>query len=70
MKSTNYIIIDIKRNENSMENYKSKKIIKYILGKSKRKVIILILFSFGTSDYVNPLIDIKKEKYFEYKLYR
>ena len=36
MKSTNYIIIDIKRNENSMENYKSKKIIKYILGKSKR----------------------------------
>ena len=42
MKSTNYIIIDIKRNENSMENYKSKKIIKYILGKSKRKGIILI----------------------------
>ena len=70
MKSTNYIIIDIKRNENSMENYKSKKIIKYILSKSKRKVMILFLFSFGTSDYVNPLIDIKKEKYFEYKLYR
>ena len=70
MKSTNYIIIDIKRNENSMENYKSKKIIKYISVKSKRKIIILILFSFGTSDYVNPLIDIKKEKYFEYRLYR
>ena len=30
----------------------------------------LILFSFGTLDYVNPLTDIKKEKYFEYKLYR
>ena len=45
-----------------MENYKSKKIIKYILGKSKRKVIILILFSFGTSDYVNPLIYLKKRK--------
>ena len=41
-----------------------------ISGKSKRKVIILILFSFGTSDYVNPLIDKKKEKYFEYRLYR
>ena len=48
MKSINYIIIDIKRNENRMENYKSKKIIKYILGKSKRKVMIFILFSFGT----------------------
>ena len=32
--------------------------------------MILILFSFRTSDYVNPLIDIKKEKYFEYRLYR
>ncbi len=31
--------------------------------------MILILFSFGTLDYVNPLTDIKKEKYFEYKLY-
>ena len=32
--------------------------------------MILILFFFRTLDYINPLIDIKKEKYFEYKLYR
>ena len=32
--------------------------------------MIIILFSFRISDYVNPLIDIKKEKYFEYRLYR
>ena len=32
--------------------------------------MILILFSFRTSDYVNPLINRKKEKYFEYRLYR
>ena len=32
----------------------------------------LILFSFGTPEYVDPILNIleKKEKYFEYRLYR
>ena len=37
-----------------------------------KKFYELILFSFGTPDYVDPLVNIieKKEKYFEYRLYR
>ena len=37
-----------------------------------KKIYELILFSFGTPEYVDPIINIieKKEKYFEYKLYR
>jgi TFIIF-interacting CTD phosphatase-like protein len=32
----------------------------------------LILFSFGTPEYVDPILNIleKKEKYFEYSIYR
>ena len=37
-----------------------------------KKFYELILFSVGIPDYVDPLVDIieKKEKYFEYRLYR
>ena len=40
--------------------------------KKMRNLYELILFSFGTSEYVDPIINIieKKEKYFEYRLYR
>ena len=40
---------------------------------SKMKLLYeLILFSFGTPEYVDPILNIleKKEKYFEYRLYR
>ncbi len=44
-----------------MENYKSKKIIKYILGKSKRKVIILIFIFFWNTKLCKSLNSKKKK---------
>ena len=37
-----------------------------------KKIYELILFSLGTSEYVNPIVDLieKKEKYFQYRLFR
>ena len=40
--------------------------------KKMKTLYELILFSFGTPEYVDPIVNIieKKEKYFEYRLYR
>ena len=67
-------LIHIERDMNSKSKRKVMILRPYLhefLSKMK-KFYELILFSVGVPDYVDPLVDIieKKEKYFEYRLYR
>ena len=67
-------LIHIERDMNSKSKRKVMILRPYLhefLSKMK-KFYELILFSVGIPDYVDPLVDIieKKEKYFEYRLYR